>query len=45
MMKDLIYFSLQMMSFYLLFVDDAWLHALRLRARRALPSRFIGARA
>jgi hypothetical protein len=40
MMKDLIYFSLQMVSFYLLFVDDAWLHALRLRATRALPPRF-----
>jgi hypothetical protein len=27
------------LSFYVLFLDDAWLHAVRLRARRALPPR------
>lgn len=36
MMKDLIYFSVQMMSFYLLFMDESNLHALRDRARRAV---------
>jgi hypothetical protein len=39
MMKDLIYFSLQMMSFYLLFLPEAWVvrweEALQSRMRRA----------
>ena len=33
-MKDLIYFSAQMMTFYVLFMDDATLHALRAWWRR-----------